>query len=819
MHNQNRLLKLWNQLDKTDLIADILLIIDLPFIVVDVLGGYKSVDRHSPLFVSYVVIDSLSVISLFLLYINRVHVRIKNNGWKKTFSTSNKLNLILNIFALIPFAFIDFIGPNVPFFLLGPLARLITRFFHILRGPLRLFVGVLRMYGNNLFSIINNPVVLGLAALLVWSFVLDVVPISLQSLSWLDALINLSLVVAVVPVYSWTRRKIRNELSHDFNEIRYKSTEELVKALNENESVIKEHPLGDYLNISRYSYLENISKRDPKDVKSEDIEKTVSILSELIWQVNRRLENDNDAEEYNKLMKTNKELNNLRVTAQRSRLKLSFLQLAEILISGLIYVAILWIFYKGLNTLRNDTIYISYTSTIQVWVSEKLGQFLSTTHPVFTLAIGVLGIVVFHIVVKNFLKSIAERTVSLLDDFIVVLVAQPATTILLIELFRYVFIKRQLFGNIGDTGGIVFNITRVLIFAIMGFGLFDGLVIRVLRERAEKTETKLDDDLIEIARRVSLVFIVMVALIFVLSEFTWDQNDLITAIASAIFGGVLIYAGRNFAENMVAGVYLTLVRPFEEGNYIILSEEVFYVEKVDVTTTELYNLNEQTRVVIPNMDLATKSITNLSVPDIQHRLNVHLYVPKDYYFDAQPVLLKTLYLYPDVNLANIRVIKEEMTFLRKEIPTLSKKCSQIETIIDTVQNLRRQLSFYQKIREKVGEQNSDTSLSTDPKADPEALRQITNEISEIKQLAQQLASGPLGRVRARRVLREISKEPTIIFEAKVTDDGWMYTEIQLYFTISSLERQSEIRSSVQLETQNALASAGIKLLPGRSTQD
>jgi hypothetical protein len=625
--------------------------------------------------------------------------------------------------------------------------------------------------------------------------------------------------VAVVPVYSWTRRKIRNEIGNDFSEIRYKSTEELVTALSENELVIKEHPLGDYLNVSRYSYLENISKRDPKDVKSEDIEKTVSILSELIWQVNRRLENDNNNEEYDKLMKTNKELNNLRTIAQRSRLKLSFLQLVEILISGVIYVGILGIFYIGLNTLRNDTTYILYTSTIRLWVSNTLGQLLRTTHPVFTLAIGILGIAVFHIVVKNFLKSIAERTVSLLDDFIVVLVAQPATTILLIELFRYIFIKRQLFGNIGNTGGIVFNITRVLIFAIMGFGLFDGLVIRVLRERAEKTETKLDDNLIEIVRRVSLGFIVMVALIFVLSEFTWDQNDLITAIASAIFGGVLIYAGRNFAENMIAGIYLTLARPFEEGNYIILSEEVFYVERVDVTTTELYNLNEQTKVIIPNMDLATKSITNLSMPDLQHRLIVHLYVRKDRYSDAQAILLKTLYLYPDVNLANIRVVKEEMMFLRKEIPTLSRKCSQIENIIDTVQNLRRQLSFYEAIREKVGEQNHDILLPNDSKTDSEALRQITHEISEIKQLAQQLASISLGRVRSRRVLREISKEPTITFEAKVTDDGWMYTEILLYFTISSLERQSEIRSSLQLEAQKALASADIQLLPGRPSED
>ena len=45
---------------------------------------------------------------------------------------------------------------------------------------------------------------------------------------------------------------------------------------------------------------------NPKDVKSEDIEKTVSILSELIWQVNRRLENDNSSKEYDELTETSK---------------------------------------------------------------------------------------------------------------------------------------------------------------------------------------------------------------------------------------------------------------------------------------------------------------------------------------------------------------------------------------------------------------------------------------------------------------------------------------------------------------------------------
>jgi MscS family membrane protein len=604
--------------------------------------------------------------------------------------------------------------------------------------------------------------------------------------------------------------------------MRNKSTEELINALNESELVRKVHPLGDYPNISRYSYLENISKRDHKYVKSEEIEKTVTMLSELIWQVNRRLENNNSIEEYDELYElteTNKELNNLRVIAQRSRLKLALLQLLEILISGLIYVGILWLFYKGLSILRNDAVYILLTNAVRLWVSDKLGHLLLTVNPVFTLAIGILGIALFHVVVKNFLKSIAERTVSLLDDFVVVLVAQPATTILLIELLRYIVIQRELFGNFRDLGEIVFNIARVLIFVIMGFGLFDGLVIRLLRERAEKTETKLDDNLIEIVRRISLGFIIMIGLIYVLSQFTWNQNDLITAIASAIFGGVVIYAGRNVAENMIAGIYLTLARPFEEGNYIIFNEKVFFIDKVDVTTTQLYDLEEQTRVMIPNLDLASKPITNLSVPDLQHRLFVHLYIRKDRRFDPQPILLKTLYLYPDVHLANMRVMKEEMTSLKKEIPTLSRKCAQIETHIERVQQLRSQLSFYQAFYEKIDEQNDTKPVPNRSKYDNGALSQITHEISEIKRLAQQLANISLARTRSRRVLREISKEPIITFEGKVTQDGWMYTEILLYFTISNIERQPEILSSIHLETQKALERAGINLLPGRPSED
>ena len=66
MKNQNRFLKLWNQLDKIDLIADAFLLLDLPFIVADALGRFELVDRHSLLFIGYVVIDTLSVVSLLL---------------------------------------------------------------------------------------------------------------------------------------------------------------------------------------------------------------------------------------------------------------------------------------------------------------------------------------------------------------------------------------------------------------------------------------------------------------------------------------------------------------------------------------------------------------------------------------------------------------------------------------------------------------------------------------------------------------------------------------------------------------------------------
>ncbi len=144
----------------------------------------------------------------------------------------------------------------------------------------------------------------------------------------------------------------------------------------------------------------------------------------------------------------------------------------------------------------------------------------------------------------------------------------------------------------------------LLVFALFWWlsGLASRLIERLIRRRSSSANLA-----VVIARlsRSLLVFVgLLVALVVVFPSFTLGRLIELLGI-----GGVAIgFAFRDILQNFLAGILLLLTNPFKIGDQIVVDAYEGTVEDIQTRAT-LIRTYDNRRVVIPNSDLFTKSVT------------------------------------------------------------------------------------------------------------------------------------------------------------------------------------------------------------------
>lgn len=177
-------------------------------------------------------------------------------------------------------------------------------------------------------------------------------------------------------------------------------------------------------------------------------------------------------------------------------------------------------------------------------------------------------------------------------------------------------------------GRAVDFINRFAIAIALGvFGLFvlykllDSALFYYQLEIAPKTETKMDDVLVPVIRKVGVVVLYVVGIVLTLRTLGWDPT--IIFAGAGIAGIVIAFAAQDTFSNLFSGVFLMLDQPFVEGDIIVLETgEVAKVENIGLRTTRLYEYDHHHAIVVPNNQLATKRVVNYSSPDSFFKVDV-----------------------------------------------------------------------------------------------------------------------------------------------------------------------------------------------------
>lgn len=133
------------------------------------------------------------------------------------------------------------------------------------------------------------------------------------------------------------------------------------------------------------------------------------------------------------------------------------------------------------------------------------------------------------------------------------------------------------------------------------------LIMYYLGKAADKTDTKLDNQLLPIVENIVNFIIYFTAIIFVLKELDVNVTALLAGLS--VGGLALALASKDTVQNVIGSLNIFLDRPFEIGDYISVSGAEGEVEEVGLRATRIRTL-DQAVAYIPNGVLSNMTIDN-----------------------------------------------------------------------------------------------------------------------------------------------------------------------------------------------------------------
>lgn len=153
------------------------------------------------------------------------------------------------------------------------------------------------------------------------------------------------------------------------------------------------------------------------------------------------------------------------------------------------------------------------------------------------------------------------------------------------------------------------NILLTFLTAIFIIRLFT-LLLNYFRPHVEKTDSKLDDQLLPIVNKLFKIVVVLVAISLALKQLNVNVTAILAGLS--IGGLALALASQDTVKNFIGTVTILLDHPFEIGDYIQLGGVEGTVEEVGMRATRL-RTPAQSLAYIPNGELSNKIIDNLGL--------------------------------------------------------------------------------------------------------------------------------------------------------------------------------------------------------------
>ena len=207
--------------------------------------------------------------------------------------------------------------------------------------------------------------------------------------------------------------------------------------------------------------------------------------------------------------------------------------------------------------------------------------------------------------VLDWLKRLAKRTRSHLDDEIIAALRQPIRLIpvALGAFFAFEHLALEdTFKNIGD------NIVRSLIAFVIFWGFWR--VVQPASRGLRQLERVFTQELVDWLVKAVKVAVVLVGAATILQIWGIQVGPIIAG--AGLFGVAVALGAQDLFKNLISGILILGEKRFRKGDYILVEDTVEgVVESIGFRSTVVRRL-DQAPVLVPNAKLSDTAVTNFS---------------------------------------------------------------------------------------------------------------------------------------------------------------------------------------------------------------
>ena len=127
--------------------------------------------------------------------------------------------------------------------------------------------------------------------------------------------------------------------------------------------------------------------------------------------------------------------------------------------------------------------------------------------------------------------------------------------------------------------------------------------------KAAQTDTRLDDQLIPLARKALKVALALVVGIGIIDKFGYSVTSLIASLS--VGGLALALAAKDTVANLFGSVVVFTDRPFSIGDFVNISGTEGVIEEIGLRVTRVRKL-DKSLATIPNQSFTTSTLVNYS---------------------------------------------------------------------------------------------------------------------------------------------------------------------------------------------------------------
>lgn len=214
-----------------------------------------------------------------------------------------------------------------------------------------------------------------------------------------------------------------------------------------------------------------------------------------------------------------------------------------------------------------------------------------------------------HIILVKYVRRIAARTKTDIDDIILKIVTKPVCIFIMFAGLYFALGALSVLEKYSAEIGGIFFVGSILLLSLIVSRILGVLVSHWLKVQQKYEKMP------KLMGNVVAIVIYLMAFLMILDHFEIEISPLLAAFG---LGGLAIgLALQNTLSNLFAGLHIISDRPINFGDYIEIEGGTSgFVEDIGWRSTRVRTL-PNTLVIIPNSKLAESAITNYSLPVLE----------------------------------------------------------------------------------------------------------------------------------------------------------------------------------------------------------